>query len=439
MFNFLKSEKGKLLELAKNWLYLANKVYHFRRDELTASELGELRRLTDEVKVGMKSKNGDGVRLKSAVEGLSDHLRKIGGNYYPRSSMAENVEFFFVALIIYVGFTTFFIKPFKIPTNSMWPTYHGMTGEVYASDAERPSALARAARMVAFGATHYKVEAPIDGELLVPVKGMSDKGELFFDFRSAKSRRYFVLPAPGKEYPLLIANGGEVAEVSFKVPADFQVEREVAALLETVDKEHPFSMASLRDRYLAGRIVRRETRIVDADGRSRIVPMSFIRTGKSFKKGETIVSFDLMTGDQLFVDRMSYHFVEPKLGDGFVFRTRNIESLEGDSFYIKRLAGRPGDTVEVKGTTLYVNGEPATGAEAFDLNANQTGLYRGYVATDLLKNGPVSIPEGKFWAMGDNSHNSYDSRGWGYVPGEDVVGRPILIYYPFTKRFGLAK
>jgi signal peptidase I len=50
----------------------------------------------------------------------------------------------------------------------------------------------------------------------------------------------------------------------------------------------------------------------------------------------------------------------------------------------------------------------------------------------------VTLPEPRYFALGDNSNNSADSRYWGYVPAADVVGKPLVIYYPFTRRWGLA-
>ena len=58
-------------------------------------------------------------------------LRRTGGAIYPKSSLVENVEFFLVAAIVILGIRTYFLQPFKIPTNSMWPTYNGMTPEAF--------------------------------------------------------------------------------------------------------------------------------------------------------------------------------------------------------------------------------------------------------------------------------------------------------------------
>ena len=106
---------------AANWLELADKVWNFRRDVLTAAESeallgrrGALRQLLAE--------KADAGRLKLGIESLEESLRLCGGAIYPKTSLTENVEFFLVAAIVILGIRTYFVQPFKIPTNSMWPT-----------------------------------------------------------------------------------------------------------------------------------------------------------------------------------------------------------------------------------------------------------------------------------------------------------------------------
>lgn len=447
MFSFLKSEHAKLRDAAKNWLYMAGKVYHFRRDRMSETEAQRLVQLSEAVKAEARSRKGDSARLRSSIEALKAHMEQVGGNYYPRGGMAENVEFFFAAIIIYVGVTTFFVKPFKIPTNSMWPTYYGMTAEVYAGENEGPGGLEKVFRFFAFGAKSYEVEAPADGEVLVPV--YSDRGRLVPHFTSAAVKRYFLINTPGRKYSLFVGD----EEVSFKVPEEFSMEREVLDRLDEMGASNPF--ANL-DRLAQSGMVVREMRApalmtkrvgrAGKDGESEwaraweTTTIYLLRTGIKVEEGKPIVNFDLLTGDQLFVDRMSYHFVEPELGEGFVFKTAGIAGLDDDKFFIKRLCGTPGDEVRIEAGRLMVNGEPASGSETFEMNARQEGSYGGYVASyDLSPGRTMSVPEGAFLALGDNSGNSFDGRYWGYVPEGSVVGRPIMIYYPFTKRFGRAK
>jgi signal peptidase I len=157
----------------------------------------------------------------------------------------------------------------------------------------------------------------------------------------------------------------------------------------------------------------------------------------------------------------------PKVGQGFVFRTDHISSpymqdrdtgRQLEQYYIKRLVGTPGDTLEIREPGLYRNGAPITGSSAFAANARREGKYKGYFnspASDTFLGRGVSmrvpagtylgrgerllVPARKYFAMGDNSANSQDGRYWGFVPAKDVVGRPIFVYYPFTRHWGPAR
>jgi signal peptidase I len=105
--------------------------------------------------------------------------------------------------------------------------------------------------------------------------------------------------------------------------------------------------------------------------------------------------------------------------------------------------GRPGDTIQIHEPRIYRNGQPITGASAFEKNGRREGNYHGYFngpagsARYLLSDDEkLVVPAHKFFAMGDNSGNSSDGRYWGFVPAKDVVGRPLFIYYPFTSHWG---
>jgi len=179
-----------------------------------------------------------------------------------------------------------------------------------------------------------------------------------------------------------------------------------------------------------------------------------LRTGRQVRAGERVLAFDEITGDQLFVDRVSYQFFRPRVGQGFVFNTAHIRSenmldMSGkqiEQYYIKRLIGVPGDEIQIREPMIYRNGQPITGAQAFELNARREGKYRGYFygPTGLWRSAQyltspqdkITVPPNSFFAMGDNSGNSGDSRYWGFVPAKEVVGRPLFIYFPFSKRWG---
>ena len=83
---------------------------------------------------------------------------------------------------------------------------------------------------------------------------------------------------------------------------------------------------------------------------------------------------------------------------------------------------------------------------AFELEASRTPPYPGYTYGDTLPNGiylargsTLTVPPHSYFAMGDNSPLSADGRVWGFVPAKDAVGRPLFIYYPFTRRWGPAR
>lgn len=165
MFSFLYSEQKKMRQNAENWLEVADRVYKYRRDQLNVSQLTKLASATGEVKLRLKEK-ADASKLKMSVESLEGVLRDTGGRIYPVSSIVENVEFFLVAAIVILGLRAYFVQPFKIPTNSMWPTYYGMTAEVF-QKGEEPGVARKLARLATLGASNYIVTAPADGEVYV--------------------------------------------------------------------------------------------------------------------------------------------------------------------------------------------------------------------------------------------------------------------------------
>jgi len=168
--------------------------------------------------------------------------------------------------------------------------------------------------------------------------------------------------------------------------------------------------------------------------------------GRTLHRGEIIARGAIDTGDQVFVDKFTYNFVKPHRGDVFVFRTDHIPGIPGDidtgqPFYIKRLAGLPGDTLRINPPRLYVDGKEALG-RGFQRVMAATDGYRGYsLGRDYLAQPDRSftVPAHSYFAMGDNSYNSYDSRYWGPVPEENLVGRGLLVYWPFIPHFGLIR
>jgi signal peptidase I len=436
MFGLFASQERKMRASAANWLELAEKVWCFRRDQLSDTENSELLLRTKELRAQVKAR-ADAGKLKLAVETLEGTLRRTGGAIYPKSSLVENVEFFLVAAIVILGIRTYFVQPFKIPTNSMWPTYYGMTAENFPPNAEAPGPLERAFRFLAFGAQRRTVTAPTSGE----ISAEFDESTGIMVHRTVPGRTWLVLPTKVKEYTFYI--GDQPATV--RVPVDFN----------DFDRVVADTFFGGRQGFLAHLDEARKARLARRQHNGFATPGDYSRTvrlplNRSATTGQPILRFEILTGDQLFVDRISYHFVRPQVGQGFVFRTGQIAGIGDDQYYIKRLVGVPGDEIEIKEPVLYRNGKPIDGALAFRRNGDQESPYRGYFnvqrnplvpvdAQYLLRDQVVTVPAGSFFALGDNSGNSLDGRYWGFVPERDAVGRPLVIYYPFTRRWGIAR
>jgi len=335
------------------------------------------------------------------------------------------------AAIVVLGIRAFFLQPFIIPTNSMYPTYSGMYHQVYDAQ-ERPSLLAKPFRFLLLGARNREVVAESDGPVRIPLffsEGRGDEIRARAMFEVVDGRKWLVVPTKLKRYPIIV---GDQA-TGFEVPLDFDAD---SVLLDRFFPEAESWGEVIARERTSGRFRR------EGPNRGMIeVPNA------RFKEGETVLNFDVLSGDALFVDRFTYHFFPPKVGDPIVFRTGTIDYPPqplGEKYYIKRLAGTGGDTLEIRPPALFINGEIADQVSAFTDNAEEIDGYRGYVNDEgnlryLTPGSSYTIPEEHFFALGDNSHNSLDSRYWGSFDQKAVIGRALFIYYPFTKRWGLAE
>jgi signal peptidase I len=160
----------------------------------------------------------------------------------------------------------------------------------------------------------------------------------------------------------------------------------------------------------------------------------------------------LLVGDFLLVNKAVYGaeipgtglhlpaLKEPKRGDVVVFTPPH----EPRKNYVKRLDGQPGDTLEMREKALVVNGVPSEEpyARFLDFRGDARHPNMRWQASHLIAGprdyhpsrdtwGPLVVPAGSYFVLGDNRDNSEDSRYWGFVQREAIRGRPWFVYYSF--------
>ena len=128
------------------------------------------------------------------------------------------------------------------------------------------------------------------------------------------------------------------------------------------------------------------------------------------------------TGQFLIVDRLSYRFESPKRGDVIVFRYPNQPS----TYYIKRIIGLPGETVSIKNGHISISAKNSTTTVAID----EPYIDSSHRSFDDLT---APLNDSQYFVMGDNRRESSDSRAWGPLPKEMIIGRPAVRLLPLTK------
>ena len=443
---FILPKHHRFLKVAKQVLEIAHKVKLYRGDVLRAEDLAEQERLEAQLLVLIK-RSAPPAETEPAITALHEVLVRNGGKIYPVSTVGDYVEMVVMAAIVAGAIRSFLLQPFKIPTNSMWPTYNGMTAEVRAPGSEVPSFGTQALNLIQWTWT-YVERAPVDGEVGIPFQEVEGKLYPYFSHESALDDGLLgtrILRSPIRRYTLFIG----ATEKVVAVPADFTFE---AVLLRAFFPQEAGLLLPNQDNDRWAAVLRK----AKEEGRIKVGRYGMIlMTGYKAKAGQPVLNFDILTGDMLFVDRMSYHFVNPSRGDTFVFKTNNIPGLNdrnngkpSQNYYVKRLAGVPGQKLRVgeKGE-LFVDGKVVTSPEPMALNS-QRAMDKGYYGYLPEAGGDryaiplqqeYTVTDRRYYALGDNSAYSYDSRGWGEVPEKDVVGKPLFILHPFTSHWGAAK
>lgn len=177
-----------------------------------------------------------------------------------------------------------------------------------------------------------------------------------------------------------------------------------------------------------------------------------IKDGDHVSAGDRIWSGRVTAGDHVFVNKVAWNLRNPQRGSIMVFDTRNIPTLPQGTHYIKRMVGVPGDTLEIDPPRLLVNGEAPTDPGVMRRIMDREAPYdrspygHGYIPPAgpegqyLLRPGDeVALGAKEYFALGDNTANSKDSRYWGSVPQRNLVGPAFMVYWPVSSRWGLVR
>lgn len=372
---FANRKKRKQL---KNILKQARTFRAAHEDVLEAEVLTAL---SDAIERARQSKKGEIAEIEKAGEELLNLLNRLDPPK-PFAAIRENFDVIVVAFSVAMAFRAYFYQPFKIPTGSMQPTLYGIHTETQSASEKSIFDVQplRFAKWLITGSTFHVVRAQTYGTV---------------SFAANNSK-------PG--YVSVVVGG----------------------------QRHDVPQDVLRHNPNTGRTC---------------LPNGICQ-GDSVRPGTELWSGTIYSGDFVFVNRWIWNFRQPKRGEVMVFATSGIPGLVQGTHYIKRMMGLPGESLQVAPPQLLADGKPALGVGLTEKIAARlpprpgAPAYAGFnpagVSTcnypqsmkseqDIVKLSPT-----QYYAMGDNSFNSYDSRYWGSVPKENLLGPADFVYWPFT-------
>jgi signal peptidase I len=144
--------------------------------------------------------------------------------------------------------------------------------------------------------------------------------------------------------------------------------------------------------------------------------------------------------DKIIVDKLSYKFSNPQRGDIVVFSpTKELQQEQYQDAFIKRIIALPGEKVALRNGKVYINNQPLpenqylSPSQQTVVNVCTSGLQPPFLSK------PVTIPANSYLVLGDNRNSSYDSRCWGVVPRENIIGRAVIRFWPLNNIGGIDK
>jgi signal peptidase I len=402
-----------------------------QHDLLPTSAIAAVELKLDELGAAIKDGSKGGINLKA--EELQFAAEK-NLKPYPHAAWRENVEVLLVALAVAMGIRTFFLQPFKIPTGSMQPTLFGINSTPDFSSAVR--------------AYDYYSGTGFSDDAKSRLQAEVD--------RQSQLQKSLVIPS-GWERVKEWFQG--ISYVHVVAPADGTVQ---------VGPITHFLIFNIKQSLSIGGVVTTMWFPPDC-GESDLQHRAGLFPERVYRKGDDVVKLRVSAGDHLFVDRLSYNFRKPTRGDIIVFETagipenmRNLYRIPSDEFYIKRLVGLGGEKVQIGDDRhLIINGQRLDAStphfeNVYGFDPKQPpreSQYSGHVNGTVARAYNIStlgdlpefpdqqtvydVPPGDCLPMGDNTCNSLDSRFWGAIPEQYVIGKSFFVYWPLTSRFGL--
>lgn len=332
-----------------------------------------------------------------------------------------------VAISVAMAFRAYFFEPFNIPTGSMQPTLYGNHSEPCDDPGVWQTTPLKWLNWLVSGRDYKEIVAPFDGMLC---KHDRHDGRVDLVFVSASGQSSPITVPTDVLNKLRVPSHGGDAKYCFSEQNQSLIHYETDATIFSRQSGEP---------------------ILDENGVQVTIP-----DGPSvvFPKGWKLWRGYDTSGDFIFVNRMRWNFRQPARGDVMVFSTKGIGAdpegpytdgdgrrylLQQGTHYIKRLTALPGEEIEIRKPDVYINGEridpikPLAGARGEPMPEPNAGRRSRMT-------GPVRLGEREYFACGDNSDNSLDSRYWGAVPERNLKGTGSWVFWPIINpRWGFIK
>ena len=230
---------------AKELLRLGIKAHAYRKDLLENEKSRSLEKAVEELQDLLKSKQVLLSELEEKVDNLDAELKISGGYYYHKKGWVENTEMLMVAAIVVIGIRSFFLQPFIIPTNSMYPSFYGMQPHLYEQGEEMPTILERSVEKILFGASHYKLEVENSGLLYLVLQ---NGGSFRYGKANFPNGRFFIFPSTVKEYVFEISGKEQIIQV----PAEFDLDSLIAKKFAGIDDLRDLPLIVPQDQGFTG-------------------------------------------------------------------------------------------------------------------------------------------------------------------------------------------